>query len=72
MAEVARLRSIGLLHLIEQELPCFVVGLDLLFVPLRQLEGLHGVPEPLARDSAIDLLQSAMCPLNLGRANHRF
>jgi hypothetical protein len=65
LPKVAGLGGIGLLHLIEQELPSLVLYLDFPFLPRRQIESLGGIAQPLAGNRASNLFESAMRPQDL-------
>jgi len=55
LPKVARLGGIGLLHLIEQELPGLVLCLDFSLLPRRQIESLGCIAKPLTSNRASNL-----------------
>ena len=64
LPEVAGLRRVGFLHLLQQQQPGLVLRLDLPLATLGRLERLDGVPEPLASDGTTDLLERTVRPLD--------
>ena len=56
-AEVVRLSSVGLLHLLEEQPPGLVVLLYFSLLSKGQVEGLHYIAEPLSGYGATDLLK---------------
>jgi hypothetical protein len=59
-AEVARLIGVRRFHLLQQKLPGLVIDLQFAILVLREIEGLGGLAQPVARDGAADLLQLSL------------
>src|ERR1700685_98961 len=65
LSKITCLGSVSLLHLIEQQFPCFVVGFNVSFLTLSQLERFGRVAQSLASHRTANLLKCTMRALEL-------
>jgi hypothetical protein len=65
LAEVACLRRIGFLHLVQQQLPRLVIRLEFALVAFRLGERVDRIAQALACDGASNLFEATLGPLDL-------
>src|SRR5579871_4365353 len=66
LAEIACLRCISRLHLLQQQFPCLVVSFNFPLLTFREFKGFARIAEPLPSHRSTHLLQPTSRSLDLG------